>query len=372
MTNDDRPNIHAFVRHCYADIGGWHPESLPDYARADGDIRILHVDDQPDFLELTGLMLEREGDSSSITSAASPADGHARLDETEFDCIVSDYDTPATSGLEFLREVCDAHPGLPFVLFTGKGSEEIASEAIAAGVTDYVQKAGREQYEVLANRIRNAVTQQRATHALEASQEHLARFIEQSPLGIIEWDDERRLVRMNQAAEDILGYAEADLQGGDVARDRSRARTRMGRQSLGGAPTGGRIHPQHHEIVTKNGDSIVCKWYNRAVTGSDSESVGVFSQFQDVTDREEYRRRPETLIENLPGIVYRCRNEPEWPYEFLAGDCEELTGYDTDALVDGDVEWGFDIIVPSHRTPSGMPSRTRSIAESASNSRTTS
>lgn len=55
------------------------------------------------------------------------------------------------------------YPDLPFILFTGRGSEEIASDAIAVGVTDYLQKGtGTDQYEVLANRIENAVAHHRA------------------------------------------------------------------------------------------------------------------------------------------------------------------------------------------------------------------
>jgi signal transduction histidine kinase len=51
---------------------------------------------------------------------------------------------------------------MPFILFTNKGSADIASEAIEAGVTDYLRKGGGpEQYEVLANRITNAVQQER-------------------------------------------------------------------------------------------------------------------------------------------------------------------------------------------------------------------
>jgi len=48
------------------------------------------------------------------------------------DCIVSDYDMPRTNGIEFLEAVRDQHPELPFILYTGKGSEEVAGEAISA------------------------------------------------------------------------------------------------------------------------------------------------------------------------------------------------------------------------------------------------
>jgi PAS domain S-box-containing protein len=64
---------------------------------------------------------------------------------------------------------------------------------------------------------------------------------------------------------------------------------------------------------------------------------------------ETRTRRLETVISNLPGVVYRCRNEPEWPMEFVRGECEELTGYPAAALEDGDVVWGTDLIHPDDR-----------------------
>jgi PAS domain S-box-containing protein len=64
---------------------------------------------------------------------------------------------------------------------------------------------------------------------------------------------------------------------------------------------------------------------------------------------ERRTRRLETLISNLTGVVYRCRNEPGWPMEFLRGDCEALTGYPAEALERGDVEWGTDLLHPDDR-----------------------
>jgi CheY-like chemotaxis protein len=78
------------------------------------------------------------------------------LESRDVDCIVSDDQMPEMDGLEFLRLVREGYPDLPFLLFTGRGSEELAGEAISAGVTDYLQKeSGTEQFTVLANRIGN-------------------------------------------------------------------------------------------------------------------------------------------------------------------------------------------------------------------------
>ena len=66
---------------------------------------------------------------------------------------------------------------------------------------------------------------------------------------------------------------------------------------------------------------------------------------------ETRTRRLETVISNIPGVVYRCHNEPEWPMEFVRGECEELTGYPAAALESGDVVWGTDLVHPADREP---------------------
>ena len=125
-------------------------------------IRVLHVDDDLDFADLTAEFLERKNERMRVETTDRVADAFDRIGDV--DCVVSDFDMPGTNGIEFLKRIRDDHPDLPFILFTGKGSEDVASDAIAAGVTDYLQKdPGSGQYTVLANRIENAVEKYRAT-----------------------------------------------------------------------------------------------------------------------------------------------------------------------------------------------------------------
>jgi len=195
-------------------------------------VRVLLVDDDEDVAATAASFLELERENVEVVTAADAREGLDVLTRQRIDCVVSDYEMPGVDGLSFLDRVRETHDELPFVLFTGKGSEELASEAIAAGVTDYVRKgAGTDQYALLANRI------------------------------------------------------------------------------------------------------------DRAVEAHRSQSL--------LADRT---RRLETLISNLPGIVYRCANDPAWPMEFVAGECEQLTGYTAAALERGDVSWGEDVLHPDDRT----------------------
>lgn len=129
----------------------------------DSTVRVLHVDDDPGIGDLTAAYLQRVDDRITVVSESSAHDGLERLDDADIDCIVSDYEMPGMDGIEFLEAVRQQYEALPFILFTGRGSEDVASEAISAGVTEYLQKDGsREQFELLANRVANVVYRRRA------------------------------------------------------------------------------------------------------------------------------------------------------------------------------------------------------------------
>ena len=125
-------------------------------------IRVLHVDDDPGFRDMTAEFLQQESDQFEVLEEGRGADARERVND-DVDCIISDHVLPDMSGVELLRSVRDEYPDLPFILFTGKGSEAVARDALRAGATDYLQKqSGTQQYELLANRIRNAAEQQQA------------------------------------------------------------------------------------------------------------------------------------------------------------------------------------------------------------------
>ncbi|MBS3761159.1 MAG: response regulator, partial [Halodesulfurarchaeum sp.] len=103
-------------------------------------LSVLHVDDDPTFTDLTAEMLSEHEAQFTVETAIDASEGRDRLATHSFDCIVSDYEMPGQNGIEFLETIREKHPDLPFILYTGKGSEAVASDAIAAGVTDYLQK----------------------------------------------------------------------------------------------------------------------------------------------------------------------------------------------------------------------------------------
>jgi PAS domain S-box-containing protein len=178
---------------------------------------VLHVDDDPDFSELTAEFLKREDDRFTVQTATSAAEAIGIVKNQPPDCIVSDYDMPGQDGIELLRMVRGERPELPFILFTGKGSEEVASEAMSSGATDYVQKgSGTDRYELLANRIENAVAQYRFEERLRETKEKYATVFESALTGLLLVDVESdgfRYQRCNPRALELIGRDRTDIVG---------------------------------------------------------------------------------------------------------------------------------------------------------------
>jgi CheY-like chemotaxis protein len=117
---------------------------------------VLVVDDEPNLAELVCHRLSALTEGYEFVAVDDPTEALERADDV--DGVISDYAMPQLDGLELLRRVRDRAPELPFILFTGRGSESIAAEAIGEGVTDYVSKSmGDEGYSRLAQRVESAV-----------------------------------------------------------------------------------------------------------------------------------------------------------------------------------------------------------------------
>ncbi|MFB6301464.1 MAG: PAS domain S-box protein [Haloferacaceae archaeon] len=263
-------------------------------------ISVLHVDDEPELAEMTADMLSREDDRFEVVTATNATDGLDLFTQQEFDCVVSDYEMPRQNGIEFLEAVRETYPDLPFILYTGKGSEEIASDAIAAGATDYLQKgSGTDQYELLANRIRNAVAQYQS----ERSRQWLAELAENTDRVLFSFTaDWERLLFVSSAYEDLWGRSIVDLHddptdflNGIHPEDRDRVREAMGIVSDG--------EPVDIEfrIESEDRDDRWVRAHIEPIVNEAGSVIRVAGSVADIT--EEYRRRSrrkrqrETLVE---------------------------------------------------------------------------
>ena len=180
-------------------------------------ISVVCVDDEPDLLEIARLFLERSGeiDAVSFVSAQEALDSPAIR---SCDIVVSDYQMPDMDGIAFLKEVRMRFGDLPFILFTGRGREEIVIEAINNGADFYLQKGGdpTAQFAELLHKIRQAVRRKEAERSQHESEQRLADIIDFLPDAILAVDRTGRVIAWNRTNENITGVpASAILGKGD-------------------------------------------------------------------------------------------------------------------------------------------------------------
>lgn len=174
------------------------------------EIDVLAVDDQKDILELSKLFLERFEDNLNVETTTNPEEAIDMVVEGDLDAIVSDYNMPAMDGLELLGEVRELDEDFPFILYTGKGSEEVAAEAVNLGATDYFRKeAGTDHYQMIGAKIIDAVDTYRSNKEREVYES----IVENSENPILITDSESNILYVNPAFEEVTGYSEQEILG---------------------------------------------------------------------------------------------------------------------------------------------------------------
>lgn len=176
-----------------------------------GRIAVLLVDDEPGLTGITRRFLERSGECK-VDIANSAADAIELLKNVQYDAVVSDYLMPDMDGITFLKTVRSDNTTIPFIVFTGKGREEVVIEALNNGADFYLQKGGdpAAQFTELLSMIRKGVNQRRAQRELYEKNHILDAILAASPHGIALVRDEQ-IRWVNDAFARMLQCSKQDL-----------------------------------------------------------------------------------------------------------------------------------------------------------------
>jgi PAS domain S-box-containing protein len=177
-------------------------------------IRVLHVDDEADFLEVAQQVLEMEG-AFQVDAALTVEEAKEKMQTKKYDAIICDYMMPRRGGLQFLRELRDGGNKIPFIIFTGKGREGVAAQALNLGADGYFSKIGSTAtvYTELAHGIRQVVKSRRRGDAREKAEELYRSVVELSPDSVVTVDTSGVITTCNTAATMMLGYSKDELIG---------------------------------------------------------------------------------------------------------------------------------------------------------------
>lgn len=299
---------------------------------------VLVVDDNPRFGELAEMFLEDEFEDIAVETATSAGEGERLLNEHDIDCVVSDYQMPERDGIEFLQAVREESPDLPFILMTGNGDETVASRAITAGVTDYIQKeAGSEHYDLLAHRIRNVVDRQQAEAAKKARNRRIRRVYERINDGFVALDAEWRLTYMNSNATELLSREREELLGKEL----SEVFPGVRETEFYDAATD--VVAEQEVIAVEEQVDLIDAWIEARIF-PDVDGLSIY--FREITDRKERerslersRKRYRALVDAAPaailvtdaesGDIVEANRAAE---ELLGRSADDLTGENHSAI----------------------------------------
>jgi PAS domain S-box-containing protein len=136
--------------------------------------RVLYVDDEPQLLEIGKIFLERGGQFAVETISSATA-ALSLLNTSQYDAVVADYQMPEMDGIELLKKVRTSGNHVPFILFTGRGREEVVIQALNEGADFYLQKGGdpTPQYAELSHKIRQAIQKRLADIGRKQTEEEV-------------------------------------------------------------------------------------------------------------------------------------------------------------------------------------------------------
>ena len=177
-------------------------------------IHVLYVDDEPGLLEIGKLFLERT-DDIKVETLNSATQGLDQLDLMNYDVIVSDFQMPHMDGIEFLKKVRAAKGDIPFILFTGRGREEVVIEAINSGADFYLQKGGdpKAQFAELAHKIRQLVRRTSVEGMLQQNETWFQTIVRHSDEIITLLNRDGVIIYASPPVLPMLGYKAMNMTG---------------------------------------------------------------------------------------------------------------------------------------------------------------
>lgn len=182
-------------------------------------MKILLVDDETNLLDMTKTFLEKQDAKFNIDSTTSGESALHLLGENDYDVVVSDYAMPEMDGLELLEEL-RKKTDIPFILFTGRGREEVAMQALNLGADRYLQKGHdpRVAYGMLADAIIQEAEHYKSENKRRRAEQRYKLIAKHMPNGIVHiLDQNLRFVFSAGEMLDEIGLSNEELVGKTVS-----------------------------------------------------------------------------------------------------------------------------------------------------------
>ena len=302
-------------------------------------LRVLYVDDEPSLLELGKMFMESQG-GFEVDIAETASSGLDILKQAVFDAVVSDYQMPEMDGLQFLKRLRSDGNNIPFIIFTGRGREEVAIEALNSGADFYLQKGGnpRAQFAELINMVRQSVQRHRSERLVREAEVNLRNIVNSMGDGLMVVDGNGRVISYNDAAVAMSGVINRDDLLGFRIQDFIPPEHLPSFQSFfRKAYRNGKTELTRFRSVNMQGRSVWLESTNTRTVYEGREALLIV--FRDISTKVELERRLRDSEEKYRSIVESqrdliCRFLPDSTISFVnktfcdafGKDCQDIIG----------------------------------------------
>jgi PAS domain S-box-containing protein len=301
-------------------------------------IHVLHVDDDPLLREITKLMLLDLDSNFKIDNASSVDESLKKLSTGHYDVVVSDYEMPQKDGLQFLKELREQNNDIPFILFTGKGREEVVVKALNMGADGYINKQGNPEtvYGELEHIILTSFEKRNTQKLLWESEERFKKLVTNSKDAIMLTQADGIIRYLSPASKNVLGYEPSELIGKVPwiihPDDLQRVQT-VFQLALSSKVS----KTLEYRILTKQGET---KWVSHAFSQilENGKPTQIVSNLTDITERkkaEEAIIQSEThyrlLADNIRDVIWEMDLEGHFTY--VSPSAIHLSGYTPDEAI---------------------------------------
>ncbi|MCK4314607.1 MAG: PAS domain S-box protein, partial [Anaerolineae bacterium] len=312
---------------------------------------ILLIDDSPDDRTLAIRELRREIPDLQVQQITEAKGFAQALEEGIFDLVITAYRLRWTDGLQVLHAVKARWSECPVIMFTGTGTEEIAVEAMKAGLDEYVIKSPR-HFARLPVTVRLVLKRAQQRQALKEAEARYRNLFDGVPVGLYRTTPEGQALDANIALVQMLGYSNREslltINAADTyadPEDRQRWQVLMEREGV--------VRDFEAQLRRRDGTIIWVRDSAQAVRDSDGRVLYYEGVMEDITERkrteEAFRRErdfSQSIVETTSALVMVL--DADGRITLFNRACEELTGY-TAAETIGCVMWKF--LIPERFVP---------------------
>lgn len=347
-------------------------------------MKIIYVDDEDHFLDQVKRYLERKDEDLEVYTAKSAKVALEIFNENEYDAIISDYMMPELNGIEFLKKIRkEKGSSIPFIIFTGKGREEVAMEALNIGADRYFTKVGdpRSVYDLIYEAIVEEIEHREKAEMLVELNSLLSSIRGIDRLIAQEEDLDTLFQKSSQLLLNTGGYLNVEFAILDEKDEMIRPSVSSGKHDHweweisvdgeGNAPycvkevvnthstvqiTGEKgyckdcEYPEpekidHHTVLLPMiheeelyGILIVCHKSNRFISNRELELLKEVVDDLTLARRrmvaEKTLKEERDLFVEGPTILFKWKAEKGWPIEYVSRNVEEILGYEQKKLLE--------------------------------------